>query len=352
MKKINKKIKFFFLIFSVCLFMGCELFYEQSPGRIILIGVGLDYIGSDGSSSTDINDNAALENPPNDIREIAYAFSTLARESDKTFIYIPFIQQHTISTPSNNYPNQTNLENLFDDLNHNTTDIRATVFDGSFDKSSYTLTSDYSTFGNEIESIDNLSENDILIFYYSGHGDQLNDGDLRLPEGTNEQDRESVPLSWLSEKLNSLNCSVLAILDSCGSGSFIEESEYSVNTITTNFVDTIPSLYETFFTRNEETIYNKDLYALVSTREGELSFDTSSLDVAHPNSIFSYYFLRALGYENESETEIGNMDENIPSLSQNRISIDSIYEYIGDNISREEPLISGGRNGLVLFNIN
>jgi hypothetical protein len=332
--------------------MSCELFYEQSQGRIILIGVGLDYIGENESSTSDRNDNAALENPPNDIREIAFVLSNLASQSEKPFVYIPFIQQHTLtSIPSDNYPNQDNLDKLFDELKNNN-DIIAKVYDGDFDESEYNLTSEYSTFGNEITSFDDLNENDILIFYYSGHGDQTNDGDLRLPEEDDEQVRESVPLSWLSEELNSLNCTVLTVLDSCGSGSFIEESEYSVNTITTNFVDTIPSLYETFFTSSDDNSSTTDFYSMASTRAGELSFDTSSLDVNHPNSIFSYYFLRALGYENNSETEIGYMKENIPALSNNRISIDSIYEYIIDNISREEPLISGGRNGLVLFNIN
>ncbi|MDC7237771.1 MAG: caspase family protein [Sphaerochaetaceae bacterium] len=352
MKKINKTIRFSLLIFSLCLFISCELFYEQSPGRIILIGVGLDYIGEDESSTSDINGNAALENPPNDIREIAYALSTLASQSEKTFVYIPFIQQHTIDDiPESNYPNKDNLQKLFDELKNNN-DISANVYDGNFDKSEYNLTSEYSTFGNEITSIDNLSENDILIFYYSGHGDQTNDGDLRLPEDKDEQVRESIPLSFLSENLNSLNCTVLTVLDSCGSGSFIEKSNYSVNTITTSFVDTIPELYETFFTSSDDNSSTSDLYAMVSTRAGELSFDTSSLDVNHPNSIFSYYFLRALGYENDSESEIGYVNENIPSLSKDRISIDSIYDYIIDNISREEPLINGGRNSLVLFNLN
>ena len=103
----NKNKLLFFLIIFTSLFISCELVYDQHLGRIVLIGVGLDYGGTD----------LALGNPPNDIREVSYAFSHLAKQSNKEFIYIPMIQQKGIGViPEFNYPNSGNLEALFDDL--------------------------------------------------------------------------------------------------------------------------------------------------------------------------------------------------------------------------------------------
>ena len=352
MKRFKKIGILFLSLLSLCLFMSCELIYEQTPGRIILIGVGLDYMNSDGSSETFLDDNEGLPNPPNDIRELAYVFSHFASESNKEFIYIPMIQQYMInSIPPSNYPNKSNLEALFLDLLNND-DIDAKVYDGDFDEDDYTLESEYSTFGSEVSSIDPISENDILIFYYSGHGNESDDGALRLPKDADEQDRESIELSWFYNYFSLFDCKVLVVLDSCGSGSFIMDSNSTVNTITTSFVDTLPSLYDKYFTYKNDNIVINDIYAMASTRPDELSFDTRTLGVNHPNSIFSYYFLRALGYENNSDVKIGSINDKISALENGKITIDNIYEYIYDNISRQEPLIKGDRKSLVLFTIN
>lgn len=352
MKRFRNIVILFLSFTSLCLFVSCELIYDQTPGRLILVGVGLDYIDDDGNSETLLGDNKGLVNPPNDIREIAYALSNLSSKSEKTFVYIPFIQQTGISIiPNDNYPNKSNLENLFNDLK-NGQNIDANVYDGDFDKDEYTLISEYLTFGNTITNFDSLNENDILIFYYSGHGDETDDGALRLPEGTDEQVRESVELSWLYNHLSSLDCNVLVVLDSCGSGSFIMDSNSTVNTITTSFVDTLPELYDKYFSYKNDNIVVNDIFAMASTRPDELSFDTRTLEVAHANSIFSYYFLRSLGYENDSDVKIGSIIDKIPALNNGIISIDNIYDYIFSNISRQEPLIKGDRKSLVLFNIN
>ena len=351
MRRIKNIFLLFFILLSLCLNLSCELTNNQSPGRIILIGVGLDYLNEDDEVNPDINGNAGLENPPNDIREVAYTLSILASESGKNFLFIPFIQQIGITTPDQNYPNDDNLELLFDNLKDRE-NISANVYDGDFDREEFNLTSEYSTFGNKITNFEPLSENDIVIFYYSGHGNEYSNGDLRLPKEKNEQDRESVKLSWLYDKLTSLDSKILAVLDSCGSGSFISESSTTINSVTTSFVDTGPALFEQYFNYESDNIVRDNLYVLSSTKAGKLSFDTRTLGVNHPNSIFSYYFLRSLGYENESETEIGTVTDNIPSLVNGKITIDNIYGYIKDNISRQEPLIEGNRKSLVLFNIN
>lgn len=336
----NKNKLLFFLIIFTSLFISCELVYDQTPGRIVLIGVGLDYDGTIRS----------LDNPPNDIREISYAFSHLAKQSNNEFIYIPMIQQKGIGViPDFNYPNSGNLEKLFNDIEANSI-IRANVYNGEFDET-YSLISSYDTFGVRFDNFTlDLKKGDIVVFYYSGHGDENDQGALRVPIEKDTTDRTSIALSTITNWVSSLNSKSLIVLDSCGSGALVPESDVTVNTATTTFNDTFPTLRNNFYSYNDGESGNNDLFLMASTLDKKLSWDTSQVsNAAHLNSNFSYYFLKSLGYENNSDMEIGNMNNRIPSKKNGLITIDSIYEFIDGRIKRQQPLVVGERKNLVLF---
>ncbi len=339
MKK-NKFIQFMIISIFVLIICGCELIYPSEKGRIILIGVALDYLDEDGLSDTD----NGLENPPNDLRELAYVLSSLSIRSGKEFLYIPFLQQNSIDIPISNYPNKANINLVLDQLK-NKENISAKVYDGKFDDS-YSLNSQYNSFGN-LKNVSPINQNDIVIFYFSGHGEDIN-GDLRLPKEYDEQVRESYSLELLNEKLTLLDSKVLVILDSCFSGNMIDESNITMNKATTNYSQRLSTLYNNFFNYEKQN-KNNNLIVITSTLSDKLSYPTSELQTQHKNSLFTYYFLKALGYD--FGNEIGNITNNIPTIQNSHIYLDSIYNYILSNISRQKPIIIGDRINLVLFSL-
>ena len=343
MKKIKLIPILFLLLFSLCSFSSCELIYDQkSEGRLILIGVGLDYMEDDGTS---VNDKG-LPNPTNDIREVAFALSSLSENTNKEFFFIPMLQQQTITTPDNNYPNKEKVNLLFDELINKTT-ISANVYKGNFD-SDFSLISKFSSFGTLI-TMDPLNRNDTVIFYFCGHGETGN-GDLRLPKDTNEQDRESYSLDILYSNISNLDSKSLVILDSCFSGTLIKESSTSINKAETPFVDRLPALYQKFFNYTDNNGIYEKFSIIASTKSDELSWFIEPPDSLHINSIFTYYFLEALGYI--SGIGIGEMSDSVLAKRNNKIDIDSIYNYVNKNITKQQPIIMGGRKSLVLFTFN
>lgn len=336
MKKY-KFIQFIIIVIFVLFLCGCELIYPKEKGRIILIGVALDYLDENGESDSD----NGLVNPPNDLRELAYTLSTLSSRSNREFLYIPFLQQHNIVIPISNYPNKANINLLFDQLK-NKENISANVYDGNFDDS-YSLSSEYNSFGN-LRNVSPINQNDIVIFYFSGHGEDSS-GALRLPQEYDEQVRESYSLDLLNEKLTFLDSKVLVILDSCFSGNMIKESNITMNKATTNYLNRLSTLYNNFF--NYEKQDNNNLIVITSTLSDKLSYPTLELPNQHKNSLFTYYFIKSLGYT--SDNGIGYVTNNIPTVHNSLVSLDSIYNYILSNISRQKPLIIGERINLVLF---
>ncbi len=337
MKK-NKFIQFMIISLFILILCGCELIYPSEKGRIILIGVALDYLDESGLSDTD----NGLENPPNDLRELAYTLSSLSNRSNREFLYIPFLQQYSIDIPISNYPNKANINLVLDQLK-NKENISAKVYDGNFDDS-YSLTSQYNSFGN-LKNVSPINKTDIVIFYFSGHGEDSN-GSLRLPKEYDEQDRESYSLDLLNEKLTLLDSNVLVILDSCFSGNMIYESNITMNKATTNYLNRLSTLYNNFFNYEKQN-KNNNLIVITSTLSDKLSYPTLDLQTQHKNSLFTYYLLKSLGYTFESG--IGNVTDVVPTVQNSHIYLDTVYDYILSNISRQNPIIIGDRINLVLF---
>ena len=128
---------------------------------------------------------------------------------------------------------------------------------------------------------DGATEDDVSLFYYSGHG-VMNSGEY-YSGALVTYNSEYIPLSELAEMLSSVPGKVIVILDSCGSGAAIasENADNSMRMVGTEaFNEAVISAF---------SAYNKTLVS----RIGE--FRTSK-----------FYVLTASAYEQESKSLIIN----------------------------------------------
>lgn len=327
-----KKYLYSLIFFLALIIIGCDLNNTHIKRDIIFIAVGLDY-----NSNECVN---YLTNPPNDIREMAYVFSGLSKKSEYNFIYIPFLMQKYVDTPSNNYPTVNNINYLLSSLKNNDLSY-FNAYDGNFSEN-YTLNSSYESFGNLIDDIQ-IDENDLIIFYFSGHG-QIDTGNFLLQSSKASDDLEYLSIDDFYIEFSTLDATKLIIADSCYSGNLIKEDDCTTNIISTAYNDRFSTIYKKFVDYNTKN-YNST-FVLTSALADQKSYPIKTNDF-HNNSIFTFYFLKSLGYEFSSD--IGEINDYIPCEYNSLINLDSVYKYITKNIDKEFPQVNGGRFCLVLF---
>ena len=86
------------------------------------------------------------------------------------------------------------------------------------------------SFLNGSEEIEKLTKDDLLVFYYSGHGlsssnEEKNGSLLLAPSKQGSKDVEYYSCKDLAEKLKLFPCQVIVIMDSCYSSSFLCNTE-------------------------------------------------------------------------------------------------------------------------------
>ena len=129
-----------------------------------------------------------------------------------------------------------------------------------------------------------LSKNDLLIFYYSGHG-LLSGSDLQLVLGkvNDESEYSLYDAGHLIERFSDLGCPCLVILDCCYSGSLVGESEYKLGEILNTFSTGKSSEISIIASSKSEQI---SLVSSVFTEEG----------IGENHSLFSISLLKQLGW--------------------------------------------------------
>lgn len=323
-----KKLLLLSLLLSLLLLTGCELFLDEpSKGNINYVVVGLDYENDTYANGTYYVANN-LEGTLNDAKEMSSALDSLitktGRTGGKTFLMLQEGTLHDATTIN---------DVLYPSVDHVTsklTDIATTA-----------------------------TENDLTIFYYSGHGEE-DTGRLVLATTTgiiNDED-------WM-EPLVLLNCingikgKKLIILDSCYSGQFVEESDSSLSMVYSDY-----DYYAKYF--SDASYELSDMYVLSASANNNLSYEINDDNVTnnHHHGEFSYALLKGLGlvhtYGNDGvSVEISFQSGNPPAASRSVITVDSLYTYILDNQTiqsnklyfyHQHPMTNGGAMDMVLFN--
>ncbi len=311
-----KKIIFINIII-VFILSSCEFFYEEIPYNINIITIGQDYKNN---KYSDDDLNATL----NDADDIKEAFTDLCISKNISY--------------NNSYTFRQEGDSLSQE-----------IIDESY----------YPSKDNLVEFLSNLNnisdENTINIIFYSGHG--YNDGSWAL--ATTDLINKDMYLDDLlspTEIYNLIqekNGKTVIISDSCYSGNFYQDSNYSIYA-DDNF--SIEKAFEKLFSSGADS---NNIFFISATESDNTSHEPYPENLpsgTRNHGFFTKAFLEGLGWDDTLLSVVTD----IPPATENKIlSLDSIVKYIKENqeisleseySSSQYPQISGWRYDLVLFN--
>ena len=316
-----KKALLLALILFLLVFQSCELFLSEEPlGSIHAIYVGLNYHG------TGVRH---LKGTLNDAQELQECLAGLSTRHHRGYESYSLLQRGGVL--SSDYDPPSTFSSL--PTKHNV--LQQITALGQI-----------------------LTEKDLTIFSYSGHG--YDDGSLVLassdPGGKilldeNNKPKEEAVLLSVTELLTALSelpGKQLLILDSCYCGSFVEESGSSVSLIEkSRFLD---EAFTTYFSSSE---YKPSLFVLAATTSDNTSKEPTN--VTHSHGFFTSALLEGLGWDNENK----RLFSRSPAMKKGVMTIDSLYAYVLENqgfptkgifpSQYQHPTISGGAYTLRLF---
>lgn len=191
---------------------------------------------------------------------------------------------------------------------------------------SSTETTNNWTMDDVLTTVGNLpsGENDIIIFTYSGHGEENTGALITNCKGKDNYDttnREAV-----IEAFSSISGKKIFFLDSCYSGNFI--SQGTLNTLDTFSTDEdyyegedyISAIQCSTLTHKTDTTPSLWIMAAAGRKQkANDSGESSDSRVQEHFGAFTYYLLKALGY---------NMDRNESEKKSSSLTFYSIYSYI------------------------
>ncbi|HIV99401.1 MAG TPA: caspase family protein [Candidatus Ornithospirochaeta avicola] len=195
-------------------------------------------------------------------------------------------------------------------------------------------------------------KDDVIIFYYAGHGTE--NGDLAFYYDNSSEHSYSIMTvrMLLDDFLSSYDCTKLVILDSCYSGTFVENSSLeSVFTYTEKdgewITDSFPdigsliagSFTSTFMSNAKD---EKRTYILSGSSEKQLSYESTKED---GHGFLTIAVLEALGYNRETEKVGYPRWKSLSCAELYRMTLDNM----GSDILSQSPLFSSSRFDTMLF---
>ena len=176
----------------------------------------------------------------------------------------------------------------------------------------------------------NAEKDDLIIFTYSGHSD--NTGSFVTNYNSNKYDTTNK--ERVLEAFSSINGKKVFFLDTCFSGQFISESNFSTtdsfNSSQTKYLgeDYLEAIKNLSFNtiKNES---KKDFCILSSTGSNQEAYDTgfgNEPNVKHYGAM-TYYLLLSLGYD---------MERNEARTVNRPLTFYSIYSYIWQHFPEKE----------------
>lgn len=315
-----------YLIFSLgillsTIFISCELFLTQPPKpKLHAMYIGLDYHYTISVESNDNTYNLSnITGPIQDIKEVAVAIEQL--KSERYFSQggssILLVEEEDFDAPVQLLPTQNGIKNRIE-----------TYYKGN---------------SNEI------TENDIFLLYYTGHGGSADMPMIVASEGSPVG--EVITKKEITDWVKPIQGKKIIILDSCFSGQVVDE--YPREPDERDIGSYVPG---TFF--------------LSASAASQTAKEARFIEIDHRHGFFSYYFLRAIGWnhspEATSQMEIGTGEHmrditvpgriDFPTLNGGVMSLGDIYRYISDYfrfterwITYQTPQTTLGPIDLILF---
>lgn len=287
------------LILSTLLLLllsSCELFYPTVDKDIYLVTVALSYRGTD----------IGLANPKNiltgtlpDQKALRSQLKLLSEKAGYDFKEIAIIQDNGRVT----------VEGSFND----TFDNRNTKAD---------LIKAFSIIRK------NITEDDIFIFYYSGHG-YPSDGTMAFTYSS-----QMLPLELISE-VSTISGKKLIIMDSCYSGNYVQDEEF----VNSSLKDAFSSIL------SSNKYMDEDIWVMAASQRIQRAWDSGE------HGFFTKALLTLLGYDVETETAKNNtsgvisyltLARKIPSLMETTPGYED-YEMV------QYPLYTSTTRDLILF---
>lgn len=205
-----------------------------------------------------------------------------------------------------------------------------------------------------------IKPNDIFILYYSGHGiGSTNEptlpgsGNLVIaPDNSSTTTIQQITVEAIKNALNTIEATKLLIIDACFSGHFVTE---------------YPRTNEMRVTLGSG--YDADLYYLTAASDTQESFE-SNLDGLGEHGYFTYYLLKALGWDHSAGfdevqdddgiiTQVGGAipaNGVIPVLKNSKMLVTDIYNYVSESLKdrfgiffNQTPQTGAGPMDMILF---
>lgn len=302
------------ILLSSLLWVSCELMLEKpAKPTIHALFISLDYYDTANPSSV-----GPLPATLIDAKEMMAALDSLSDEFSMDIEYsVLFDGENDRSDNPSKRPNRTNIQT-------------------------------------HIESHADVSEDDIFLLFYSGHGDENGNSLIVLQETLGLQQTYDVVTSEdLANWLSVISAKKLLILDTCFSGYVIPEYPSSFTDRETSHAGYDPTaFYLTASSANQES------------HEGEFS------DIGHNHGYFSRYLLEALGWNHDMDLETPveadgknytvagklNPSSAWPNYQNGSILVGDLFSYITNTfwfkegwISFQRPQTGSGPLDMVLF---
>ena len=292
-----------------------------TTGRTIVISVASDY------KDTDAN---TLDNPPNDQAAILGQLYTLAKGDIEMYIF-------RIADGKRYYIPPNAISNITDVFTYGEINSSGRIdYNSEFELSNYYNPSwTLSTVMGVIENL-NAGENDLIIFHYSGHGNDET-GELVT---TYEYDSatetvtntDMLGVNNVIATMCNYNTDAIKVmfLDSCYSGNFIKDGILSsTDRLVKKYKKDIykgSSLLESLI-GSFEVAFGSDsygtpgLYVLAASTDSQTAQDKLNMGESNQEyyGAFTFYLLRALGFDTSAT---------MPAYTSNEITFCSLYDYI------------------------
>ena len=370
------------LLLILMLLTSCDLAMKNAPEvkpKIYFVGIGLDY-KTWNRNSVGIA-VSALDNTENDLKAITAQFRQLAIDAGYEYRFVTYDdfasasygpetdKKYQYRFMFNSYTGKNGKDVEDESLQYVYKNIAHTNQDGTPNEVKlYDFAEDFSSALNDRITnggTETPTADDIMIFYYTGHGIENGlgpaiyyqtglepnrlDEELMLPCASEESQKANgenyiipIPYLYLDKYVFSeyRDSTIITLFDCCYSGYAIDNSDLgSIENFKTNAFDRVrddkrevPSINSIFTNTYNATFgdspANKNIYHLTAAHATQVSFD-KDMDSKRPNQdaygAFTYQVLSYLDYDFDNN-RAGNHRKKVYSINE-------MYAHVYNNIS-------------------